>query len=395
MVNRATVVTPWYPTAVHPFRGAFVEAQVQALEEAGLQVRVVHTDEWLLPAHVWAGRIARRAFTKLSPGAQVGSRSTSREVLAVPTPVSPSSTFAELSEAHADALRHPSLDHLFKGVVHAHTAVPAGWAALQRVRRSGGALFVTEHASYLHRIFAQPRARSQYAEVLRGCAMLFCVGERLREEVAREFPDYASKIRVVPNPVQFDAMPFRAVRPTTPDRWLYVGSFTPLKGVRYLVEAFAVARLSYPNLTLTLVGSGPDRAWVEGRIEELGMADSVTIMDPVSPFHIAPVYLAHDLLVHASRSETFGMTIVEAVSTGMPVLATRCGGPEETIGPIEEKVGRLVPVGDGVAELLSGFYDVLDRFDGLDMVAGREHLKGRFNSSQVARQLMACYKRLL
>ena len=52
----------------------------------------------------------------------------------------------------------------------------------------------------------------------------------------------------------------------------------------------------------------------------------------------------HDLLVHPSRWESFGMTVVEAVAAGMPVLVTRCGGPEETLAGIEDAAGELVDV---------------------------------------------------
>src|SRR5262249_7296596 len=117
-------------------------------------------------------------------------------------------------------------------------------------------------------------------------------------------------------------LPVRELR-----RWLFVGNLVPAKGVPVLLEAFAVAVAEDPGLELTLMGPGNAQA-IRQRAVELGLGSRVSVRGPVDPAAVFEVMHEHDLLVHPSTFETFGMAVVEAVATGMPVLVTRCGGPE-------------------------------------------------------------------
>ena len=69
------------------------------------------------------------------------------------------------------------------------------------------------------------------------------------------------------------------------------------------------------------------------------------------------------------------MTVIEAVAAGMPVLVTRCGGPEETLAGIEEAAGELVDVEESDASLVDGYRRLRDRFpDGLDLARAQRVL---------------------
>jgi glycogen(starch) synthase len=100
---------------------------------------------------------------------------------------------------------------------------------------------------------------------------------------------------------------------------------------------------------------------------------------------------AHDLLVHPSTIETFGMTTVEAVASGLPVLVTASGGPDETLAGIEHLAGEIVPVTEGVGDLLAGYRRLAARLDELDPVAARESITSRYGPATVARTLLAAY----
>ncbi|MFC8917831.1 glycosyltransferase family 4 protein [Streptomyces sp. NPDC057116] len=136
-------------------------------------------------------------------------------------------------------------------------------------------------------------------------------------------------------------------------RLLCVASVTPRKGQYELVQALAtVADLPW---SCSLVGGlGQDPGYVE-RLRELiaryGLEDRVHLAGPRSGPALNAGYAGADLLVLASRAETYGMAVTEALARGVPVLATAVGGLPEAVGtaPDGSVPGVLVPPDDPAA----------------------------------------------
>jgi glycogen synthase len=152
-----------------------------------------------------------------------------------------------------------------------------------------------------------------------------------------------------------------------------------------------VCALDRPDLELTMLGGGPLQRVLEQRVKDLGLSGRVTVLGAVAPPEVFEHLRTADLLVHASRYETFGMTMVEAIAAGVPVLATRCGGPEETLAEVAPIAAELVPVADGVTELVAGYRRLRDRLDRLDLPRARALLEDRYGYAAVSRQLTARY----
>ncbi|WP_405425500.1 glycosyltransferase [Micromonospora sp. NBC_00617] len=376
-------MTPWYPTRQRPFNGAFVQAMVEATAPGYDRVRLYHSEEWghrLTPEQ--GAEIERRHLELMHRSLHWSRTVGGAEMLYVPVPLIVTSDYAVIARRHEVTLRAAlGGQPIDAPVVHAHVGLPGGWAALQNARPDAR-VFVTEHATFLNLVLAQPEARAMYDEVLHRCAGLFAVGDPVRDPLVEAFPHHAHKISYVPNPVSFGTprpAPVEALR-----RWLYVGQLNERKGVLWLVEAFAAARADDPTLTLTMVGEGPQRAELDKRAAELGVTDAVTYTGAVPPDEALRLMREHDLLVHPSRFETFGMTIVEAVAAGMPVLVTKCGGPEETLRGVADKVAELVEVEEAPDALLAGYRRLRDRFDRLDITGARRDLAARYSYEATA-----------
>jgi glycogen(starch) synthase len=384
MANDVAVVTPWYPSAQMPFRGAFVRAMVEATAP-GTRTTVYHTD-------LWGGRLSSDvdaevgpAYRMLLPHAELSSRTVGgAELVSIPVPMPRARPFAEQADRAAAALELAlGGERIPAPVVHAHVGLLGGLPALRR-KRADARLFVTEHATFLDRMLDEPDGRAAYAEVLAAAEAFFVVGDLLRRQLADAFPRHADKLRALPNPIDFDVprpAPVTALR-----RWLFVGGLIERKGVRWLLEAFAICRGDDPALTLTLVGDGELRPELEERTAQLGLADAVTFLGAVPPDVALRLMREHDVLVHPSRYETFGVTVVEAVAAGLPVIVTRCGGPEQTLAGIESDAGELVDVEDGSGAIVAGYRRLRDRFPGgVDLQVARRALAGRFGYQAVAR----------
>lgn len=124
-----------------------------------------------------------------------------------------------------------------------------------------------------------------------------------------------------------------------------VGGIQRRKGQLDLVEAAAPLVREFPDLLFALAGTGTDvefRRRLDARIGELRLdAHFRFIGFERDIFNLLSI---SEMLVHPSHSEGFGLVILEAMAMGLPVVATRCGGPEEMID--HGVSGMLVPVGD-------------------------------------------------
>lgn len=99
---------------------------------------------------------------------------------------------------------------------------------------------------------------------------------------------------------------------------LYVGRLSPEKEIHILIQNYAAMRRVEPrNVKLVIVGSGPDRA----RLEALDETQEVIFMGSLSGKNLAEAYASADVFVFASQVETFGNVVLEAMASGLPVVA--------------------------------------------------------------------------
>lgn len=390
------VVTPWYPSANDPFAGSFVQSAVRVVEGAFDRVSILHTQEWTAPkdSH-WSFErldLAADRFAARWGNAAVEDRPEG-ELTRVCVPVITSGAdYATRVDAHlrrlADALPTGRIE---APLVHAHAGIYGGVVASE-LARPDARIVVTEHSSFLPRVFGHRASRRRYEQMLDRIDVLMCVSQHLHDLVSQWFPRYRDKLRVVPNVVDFDHFPVRPQPPGDLLRWLYIGRMMAQKGVPLLLDAFARVASEEPRATLTLVGSGPLDDEIRRRIGEPDLAGRVELRAPVPPHQVAGLLHGHDVLVHASRGETFGMTVVEAVATGTPVLVARSQGPAETLAGLDGVAGLMFEVSDDPGEIVESYRDLRKRLSTLDPVRARSSLVSRYGRDPVRDRLLDAYQ---
>lgn len=122
-----------------------------------------------------------------------------------------------------------------------------------------------------------------------------------------------------------------------------VGRLSPEKGMDLLLEA--LARVKTPGASLSIGGDGPERRRLEAMIAELGLIGRVRLFGAINGPDL--VFGAARVAVIPSRTEAFGMTTVEALAYGLPVVACDCDGPREILD--DGRFGTLVPIDDADA----------------------------------------------
>ncbi|MBE2223380.1 MAG: glycosyltransferase family 4 protein [Anaerolineae bacterium] len=118
----------------------------------------------------------------------------------------------------------------------------------------------------------------------------------------------------------------------------------PRKNSRMLLEAYHLLRESLVDAPrLLLVGEYPSREDWE-LAKAWGLTPYIDVQENLTPQELAPLYRQASLFVLTSNEEGLGIVIPEAMACGLPVIATRCGGPEAAV--VEDETGYLIPVGD-------------------------------------------------
>ena len=169
---------------------------------------------------------------------------------------------------------------------------------------------------------------------------------------------------------------------------LFVGRLAAVKGLPVLFAALAAARASRPDLCLTLVGDGPERAGLEGEARALGL--NADFRGYLSQAQVADLLPQADALVLPSFAEGVPVVLMEAMAAGLPVIATRVAGVPELVQ--DGEMGLMVPAGDADA-LAAAILDLMadpDRRRAMG-AAGRARVAAGFNAATEAARLATLF----
>jgi glycosyltransferase involved in cell wall biosynthesis len=359
---RIAVVSRWYPLAGSGHAGLFVREQVEALSAD-------HDVSVLVPAAARTAEVGR--FLK--------SRAPLERVAAVPLP--------ERVPGGA-LLRAFVLDRAFSRVpgrppelVHVHLLAPDALPALVACRRRRIPLVVTEHAGYLPELVrTHRRARLQVRYVVRHAEGVVAVGSALGRAIEQIEP--AARVDVIGNAIDTDWFT-PALSPTRDHALTVATTLDEEKGIDLLLRAWAgLATAGLPRLVI--VGDDPGRRFA-GLAAELGVGERVQFPGVVPREELRRLMQHAAFYVCASRAETFGVAVAEALACGTPVVTTRCGGPEDFV---TDHVGLTVPVDDeralahaaGALAASAAAYDPAVLHAHIEGLLGHEAFRRRMNA---------------
>ncbi len=282
-------------------------------------------------------------------------------------------------------------------LIHAHFTYPDGVAAVRLGKQFGVPVVITEHIPWGPWTYHNAFVRRESVRAVEECAFHIAVSGPVRESVARVV-GASEKLRVIP--VGVDGTIFNRSEnegQPLPNQVLFVGAIRPVKGVDILLRAMRLLVDSGRNVTLVLVGESYFKNYqreydrLRQMAEELHLGSRVNFVGKRRPPELVRSIQESAVLVLPSRAESFGMVLVEALACGTPVVATRCGGPEDIVN---EDVGVLVPPEDPRA-LAAGIAQVLDRRGDYDPAKLREYALQRFGLEAVGKQLQELYAEAL
>lgn len=171
----------------------------------------------------------------------------------------------------------------------------------------------------------------------------------------------------------------------------HLGRLAPEKNLAYLARAMAAFMVDRPGVCFLVVGDGPSRKAIRRHFEDRGIADRLVLAGALSGQALADAYQAMDLFVFASRSETQGMVLAEAMAAGKPVIALDASGAREVV--VDNVNGRLLP-GDAdenvFAAAVADFFDNPEKARQWSVQAGRTARE--FSRESSAAKLLQVYR---
>jgi N-acetyl-alpha-D-glucosaminyl L-malate synthase BshA len=172
---------------------------------------------------------------------------------------------------------------------------------------------------------------------------------------------------------------------------MHVSNFRPVKRVKDVIAIYARVSKEIPSV-LVMVGDGPDRVEAELEARRLGVTDSVFFLGKLES--VAPLLASADLFLLPTQSESFGLSALEALATGVPVIGSRAGGLPEVVR--DGETGALCSVGDveGMAQAAIGLLRDPERWRAASTLAAAD-ARARFGMDEVVEQYERFYTRSL
>jgi N-acetyl-alpha-D-glucosaminyl L-malate synthase BshA len=227
---------------------------------------------------------------------------------------------------------------------------------------------------------------------------LSAVSEYLRKETYKAFGCSTCAVEVIPNfvdPAVYDrALYPPLLREQVGNKrkiMIHVSNFRPVKRVRDIVRIFARVQRELPS-ALVMVGDGPDRGAAEQEARDLGVAEHVYFLGKLDA--VAPLLASADLFLLPSESESFGLSALEALACGVPVVCSNAGGLPEVVR--DGVTGSLRPVGDveGMAAAALAILGDRAKWESMSAAAAAD-ARARFGQDEIVAQYERFYEGVL
>jgi N-acetyl-alpha-D-glucosaminyl L-malate synthase BshA len=288
-------------------------------------------------------------------------------------------------------------------LLHCHYAIPhatSAWITKQMLREEQRDIRVvtTLHGTDITIVGQDPSFHSITKFSIEKSDALTAVSQYLHRETRNAFGCTACGIEVIPNfidPEVYDRNRYVGdARPSfNGDRkvLMHISNFRRVKRVKDVVGVFARVNKQVDSV-LVMVGDGPDRHDAEQEARHLGVEKHVQFLGKIDS--VAPLLAAADLFVLPTDAESFGLSALEALASGTPVIGTNVGGLPEVVRDAE--TGVLCGVGDveGMAGAAVELLRDEEKWRRMSETAARD-ARARFAKDDIVQRYEDLYKNAL
>lgn len=370
------IISRGYPTNKYKMNGIFEFDQAKALAKAGCKVAFAAVDvrslrrwrKWGLERHEIQGV---NVYVINIPGGRLP-KVIKRKVMSIGLNILYKIILKELGKPD---------------VLHAHFT-EVGYVASILKQQINVPLVITEHSSRVNKIVIEKRLFNIATQAYVQADVVIAVSPSLVTAIKNNFN---IKACYVPNVVDTDIFTYAPREASETFNFVSTGNLIITKRMDLTIKAFNSAFHDFPRVTLTIFGDGDERSKLEEIIKEYNLESRVMLMGMCSREVIKEKLKISDCFVLASRSETFGVSYIEALATGVPVIATKCGGPETFV---HEDNGLMIPV-DNLDALITAMKYMYQNSKTFDREKISSEIKSEFSPEYVSRKLVEVYEEVL
>jgi L-malate glycosyltransferase len=268
-------------------------------------------------------------------------------------------------------------------IIHAHFGLWSGYCAMMLSEKTGIPFVLTEHTTYLAEKKYSAKELFYLKVVYSKASKLIAVSDSLRSKMHYLLHD--KKIDVIPNIVDTGKFAFDE----NSDNYIFsLGNLIEQKGFDTLIKAFAGAFPLKDGPSLVIGGEGYLKPKLIRLAHQLNINEKVFFTGTLTRSQVAERMQSAKAFALTSRFETFGIVFAEALACGLPVLATKCGGPEEYIN---DSNGVLCEP-DNIPEIIEGLKK-LNRMK--KNIQYREKIIKDFSPATVAEKIRKIYSEII
>ena len=375
-------ISTGYPNAYHPLDGIFFRDQAEALAAYGHQVGFIAVNPVSVKHIIQKKNISHLGYRHFTE-----KKVDTRHCAYINLPRSPLYSIKQamrkgrrIADEYISENKTPDIIHM-----HCFEAVELAEYFINKYRIP---LVVTEHSSRFLNNTLHPSLEKYAQKAFSLSSANIAVSHVLAKELSRK---YNIAFQYVPNVVDTDFFTPPAKIQNDYFTFLNVAGLIPIKSQAMLITAFAEVLKKHDKVRLVIVGEGPERKRLEKQIGELGIRENVILAGFLGRDWVKKYMQSADAFVLSSSYETFGVVLIEAMSSGLPVVSTKCSGPESII--TDERLGKLCDISSG--SLAMAMEDVYNNRTAYDSVFIRKYAADNFSNFAVSQKLTALYQNLL
>jgi L-malate glycosyltransferase len=329
---KVLIIPSWYVSKSRPDSGIYFKQQATAFNDAGHDAGIVFVNNHM--SH-WKEKVKEKQYYSKRIHINEGVKTVRLDAIGLPlrwhfTQKKYALRVLECYECYVKQFGQPD-------IIHAHGYM-AAYAASFITDKTGINFVYSEHTSFFKGL-CFPSSHLPMIRIAseKACAIT-AVSSALRDWMEQIIP---KQIIIVPNMVNTKLFNFEQDFNKKCFTYLFVGDLIGLKNPKMLLSAFLILKKNLPDFegNLFIVGMGKQKSELENWIKEQDLSRDIHFYGLLSSEKVAKKMKAANCLVLCSEIETFGVVLIEAMASGLPIISTNCGGPADIITP---DVGILV-----------------------------------------------------